>query len=265
LQTKLNEFKILKIEELIKCLNREKRKNYKRQIYKEINEEILLYLKNEKYIEKEKKEIKVYLVSPLDKINNMKIDIDYSLNEVSIYIISPLKRLKAELQAYTLFLLRNEIKVLISKLIFFKEVQEVAVDEDVFFSMHELNYENKIWREEVSVEIKNIIINIKKEIQDMFFPMDVQIQVDEDVKIFFAKIQAYKRIKARLRLQAKEEFAEFFEKTKAKHEIKDIILKIYYLYNQLEELEIIVLYLIILNFFTLRKNIQICPGKKMKI
>jgi len=173
--------------------------------------------------------------------------------------------LKAELQAYMLFLLRHEIKILISKLIFFKEIQEVDVDGDVFFSMHELNYENKNMREEVKVEITNIITNIKKEIHDMFFPMDVQIHVDEDVKIFFAKIQTYKRIKASLRIQAKEEFAEFFEKTKAKHEIKDIIFKIYHLYNQLEELEIIVLYLINLNFFTLRKNIQIRFGKKMKI
>jgi hypothetical protein len=55
--------------------------------------------------------------------------------------------------------------------------------------------------------------------------MDVQIYVNEDINLFFAKLKVYKKVKKRFREQAKKDFIAFYEHTKAKHKIKDLLFK----------------------------------------
>jgi hypothetical protein len=268
LKKKLNEYTNVKLHEITKYLKREKNKEKRRKVYQKINEEIMLFLNLTIDVKQcEDKEIKVYLVSPFDEVNEVNVDIDYMLKEVNVYLVSPLKKIKDELQAYTFFLLKEEIKVLGSKIKFLKEIKdEVNEDDDPFFSMLELKKENQNLREETKKEIVALMESIKKEIKDFFFYQDKDKDKDNDnendIIILSNKVREYKKTRARLRIIVKKEFSDLFYKIKTEKAIKNILSKVKEICTQLEELEIILLYAETLKFFSSKESIQVCLVKK---
>jgi len=122
-------------------LNREKRKIRKRARYKEIDNEIFLFLPQEINFASEKslKELKIYIVSPLAQVNEIKIDIDYFVDEAYLYIVSPFKKIKDEFQGCMVFLLDVEVNLLSHLLMNLKETKTLldGGEEDVFISVHE--------------------------------------------------------------------------------------------------------------------------------